>query len=250
MIGALALVVFVLSCSAVGLRLIWIGNRDGFGPAWSCGNGFLFIALIGQPLTVASGLATGTVGSLNHGMAAAAMLFMAAGLSSFYAFTLTVFRPRSPWAWALTAAAVLGLGVCTFGRIDALASADRALLANEVGLRWMLALSTLSTLCYAWLGVEAMLEWSQSRRRLALGLADPVVSDRFLRWGLFGVSTTLLSGFMLWLQAATKEGAQGLVGQLALTGFGLVSAATVMLAFFPPARYLDWVRTRASAAAR
>ena len=131
MIGALALVVFVLSCSAVGLRLIWIGNRDGFGPAWSCGNGFLFIALVGQPLTVASGLATGTVGSLNHGMAAAAMLFMAAGLSSFYAFTLTVFRPRSPWAWASTAAAVLGLGVCTFGRIDALASADRALLAER-----------------------------------------------------------------------------------------------------------------------
>jgi hypothetical protein len=246
LIGAIALAVFVLSCSAVGLRLVWIGNKDGLGPAWSCGNGFLFIALIGQPLSVVSGLPTATVGDLNHGMAAAAMLAMAAGLSSFYAFTLTVFRPRAPWAWALTIAAILALGIGSFARIGALALADRAVLAHAVAPRWMISLSTLSVLCYGWLGLESMLEWSKSRRRLALGLADPVVSNRFLMWGLFGTSTTLLSAFMLWLQLTTADGAQGPVGQIALTGFGLVSAGTVMLAFFPPARYVAWVRKRAA----
>jgi hypothetical protein len=248
-IGAVALVVFVLSCSAVGLRLLWIGQRDGFGPALSCGNGFLFIALIGQPLSVASGLATSTVGELNHGMAAASMLFMAAGLSSFYSFTLTVFRLRSPWAWALTVGAILVLGVCSFGRIDALATADRALLASRVGMEWMITLSVVSTVCYAWLAAEALLEWSKARKRLALGLADPAVSNRFLMWGIFGASTTLLSAFMLWLNVTTAEGSQGLVGQVALTGFGLVSAATVMLAFCPPAAYVAWVRGRAARAA-
>jgi hypothetical protein len=249
MIGAIALAVFVVSCSAVGLRLLWIGQRDGIGPAFSCGNGFLFIALIGQPLSVASGLHTATVGELNHGMAAASMLFMAAGLSSFYAFTLTVFRVRAPWAWALTVAAILALGVCSFGRIDALATADRALRAARVGMPWMIALSALSTVCYAWLGAESLLEWTKSRRRLALGLADPAVCDRFLMWGIFGASTTLLSAFMMWLNLTTAEGSQGLVGQVALTGFGLVSAATVMLAFCPPAGYVAWVRSRAPRAA-
>jgi hypothetical protein len=249
MIGAVALAVFVLSCSAVGLRLLWIGQRDGLGPAFSCGNGFLFIALIGQPLSVASGLATSTVGELNHGMAAASILFTAAGLSSFYAFTLTVFRQKAPWAWALTIAAILALGVGSFARIDALATADRALRASRVGTEWTIALSTLSTVCYAWLAAEALLEWTKARRRLALGLGDPAVSDRFLMWGLFGASTTLLSAFMMWLNLTTADGSQGLVGQMALTGFGLVSAATVMLAFCPPAGYVAWVRSRAPRAA-
>jgi hypothetical protein len=49
---------------------------------------------------------------------------------------------------------------------------------------------------------------------------------------------------MLWLNVTTPEGSSGLVGQIALTGFGLVSAATVTLAFCPPARYVAWVRSR------
>jgi hypothetical protein len=95
-----------------------------------------------------------------------------------------------------------------------------------------------------------MLEWSKSRRRLALGLADPVVSNRFLMWGLFGLSTMLLSSFLLFLQIATAEGSRSLTGQIATTVFGLISSGTVMLAFTPPERYAARIRARAAAAAR
>ena len=54
---------------------------------------------------------------------------------------------------------------------------------------------------------------------------------------------------VLAVATATPEGAQALSGQLALTGFGLVSAAAVMLAFCPPAGYVAWVRSRAPRAA-
>jgi hypothetical protein len=246
-IGKIALAVFVLSCSAVGLRLVWIGARRNIGPAWSCGLGFTFIALVGQPLQAASGSYTGTVGEINHAFAAAGILFVAAGLSSFYAFTLTVFRMQARWAWVLTCAAILALTICGFGRIGALASADRALRAVAVGAPWAKGIGTLSMICYAWLGFEGILEWSKSRKRLALGLADPVVSNRFLMWGLFGTSTAILSGFLLFLQITTVAGSQTLAGQLATAGFGLVSATTVMLAFFPPERYVAWVRARAGA---
>jgi hypothetical protein len=245
MLGNIALAVFVLSCGAVGLRLIWIGARRRLGPAWSCGLGFAFIALVGQPLTVSSGLYDARIGELNHGLAAAGMLFVAAGLSSFFAFTLTVFRLRSPWAWVLACGAILALAVAGFGRIGALGAADRALSALQVGREWSLATGSLSSLCYAWLGLEGMLEWRSSRRRLALGLADPVVSNRFLMWGLFGISTTTLSLFLLFLQIVSPEGTRSLTGQLATTVFGLVSSGTVMLAFCPPQRYLAWVRARA-----
>jgi hypothetical protein len=243
-IGNIAMAVFVLSCSAVGLRLVWIGARQNIGPAWSCGLGFTFIAAVGQPLQVASGSYTGTIGEINHGLAAAGLLFVCAGLASFFAFTLTVFRMEAKWAWALCCGAILALTICGFGRIGALASADRAALAVAAGKPWSLAIGTLSTLCYAWLGCEGMLEWTKSRRRLALGLADAAVSNRFLMWGIFGVSTTTLSAFLLILQLTTVGGSQSLTGQLATTIFGLVSAGTVMLAFFPPERYLAWVRAR------
>lgn len=246
MVGYIALAVFVLSCSAVGLRLVWIGARQRLGPAWSCGLGFTFIATVGQPLSVASGINTSPIGEINHGLAAAGILFVAAGLASFFAFTLTVFRLESRWGWALAAGSILALTVAGFGKIGALASADRALMGSQVGTGWSLAMGALSTLCYAWLGVEGMLEWRKSRRRLALGLADPAVSNRFLMWGIFGLSTTLLSSFLLVLQITTG-GSGSLAGQIATTVFGLVSSGTVMLAFFPPRRYVERLRARAAA---
>jgi hypothetical protein len=245
-LGHIALALFVLSCSAVGLRLIWIGAHQRLGPAWSCGLGFTFIAAVGQPLSAASGIYDSTIGEVNHALAAAGTLFVAAGLSSFFAFTLTVFRLRSRWGWALAAGAILALAVASFGRIGAMASAERTLAAMQVGRGWNLVLGALSVLCYAWLGAEGLLEWRKSRRRLALGLADPVVSNRFLMWGLFGLSTTLLSAFLLFLQIATAEGSGSLVGQLALTVFGLLSSSAVMLAFFPPERYVARIRARAA----
>ena len=151
---------------------------------------------------------------------------------------------QTKWAWALCCGAILALTICGFGRIGALASADRAALAVAAGKPWSLAIGTLSTLCYGWLGLEGMLEWTKSRRRLVLGLADAAVSNRFLMWGLFGISTTILSSFLLFLQITTVGGSQSLPGQLAMTLFGLVSAGTVILAFFPPERYLAWVRAR------
>lgn len=244
MIGYVAMAVFVLSCSAVGLRLVWVGARQNVGPAWSCGLGFTFIATVGQPLQAASGSYTGTIGEINHGLAAAGLLFVCAGLSSFFAFTLTVFRKDTTWAWVLCCAAIVALTVCGFGRIGALASADRAMRAVVAGKSWGIAIGALSILCYGWLGAEGLLEWSKSRRRLSLGLADAAITNRFLMWGTFGASTTILSTFLLFLQLTTAEGSQSLTGQLATTTFGLVSAGTVMLAFCPPERYLTWIRSR------
>lgn len=147
----------------------------------------------------------------------------------------------------LTSASILALAVAAFGRIGELASADRALVAAVVGRGWSLTVAVLSVLCYAWLGLEGLLEWRKSRRRLALGLVDPVVSNRFLMWGVFGVSTTMLSGFTLALQLAGGPSSSSKVGDVALAVFGLASSAAVMLAFVPPRRYVERIRARAAA---
>jgi hypothetical protein len=250
MLVLVAMAVFVLTCSAVGLRLLWVAFRSGASAAWSCGLGFTFIALIGYPLNVASGNGMALVGEVDHALNAAGMVFVCAGLSSFFAFTLTTFRLRAPWAWALTGAAVLGLAVTAFGQIGSLGSADRAAHSREVTEVWSQAINYLSAICYAWIGIEGLLEWSRAKKRVALGLTDALVADRFLMWGMFGVSTTGLDVFLIALSMLADHESTVVLRQLALTGFGLISAITVALAFFPPPAYARWVRGRVLAGAR
>jgi hypothetical protein len=188
------------------------------------------------------------VGELSHGLAAAGSLITAAGLSSFFAFTLTTFRIRTPWAWALTILSILALAVSCFAQIDVLATADPAASSAEVTLAWSRVVSCVSSICYAWLGAEGLLEWSKSRRRVALGLSDPVVSNRFLMWGLFGVSTTCLTLFLLVLSMISAEGSRSATGQVGMTAFGILSSIAAALAFFPPQAYKRRIQARAAAA--
>jgi len=247
MISLAALALFVLTCSAVGFRLLWLAAHGGGSPAWSCGLGFTLIATIGYPLSALSGVGLVPVGEVNHALAAAGSVVTAAGLSSFYAFTLTAFRLRTPWAWALTVIAILLLAVASFGQIGALATADPAESSAAVIFGWSRLLTCVCSICYAWLGAEGLIEWSKAKRRVALGLTDPIVANRFLMWGLFGVSTTCLNVVLLAISMIWVEGSRSLAGQVCLAGFGTVSSITAALAFFPPQAYQSRIRARAAA---
>lgn len=254
MLAIVAMAIFVATCSAVGLRLVWIAIRSrevggkSTSAAWSCGLGFTFIALLGHPMGVASGNGTALVGEVNQALAAAGVCFVAAGLAAFFAFTLTTFRLDAGWAWALTCGAILALAVNAFVQIGALGEADPELRSADVIERAGSLTGYLSTLCYAWIALEGIGEWMRARKRVALGLSDPVVADRFFMWGVFGISTTALNAFLIATRFMGDPESTWLVRQLALTGFGLVSSAAAALAFFPPKAYTRWVRARYAAA--
>jgi hypothetical protein len=246
MISIVCLVVFVLACSTVGLRLLWVAAHGGGSPAWSCGIGFTSIALFGYPLSTVAGVGRVPVGEVNLALGAAGVLLTAAGLASFYAFTLTAFRLRTPWAWGFTIGAIVGLAVTAIGEIVALATADPAVASAEATRIWANGVSALSTVCYAWIAVEGLGEWSKARKRVALGLGDPVVANRILLWGLFGLSTTGLNLFLLGLRMAGQS-STGLASQAALAFFGLLASVAVALAFVPPKWWTERVRARAAA---
>jgi hypothetical protein len=92
------------------------------------------------------------------------------------------------------------------------------------------------------MGIEGLYEWWMSRRRLALGLSDPVVSNRLLMWGLFGVSTTLLCLVLLTVQLSGQSTVTSVPAQLAQTFFGITSSGAATLAFFPPPAFLARLR--------
>jgi hypothetical protein len=99
---------------------------------------------------------------------------------------------------------------------------------------------------FIWSTVEAGLEHLKSRRRLALGLVDPVTTNRLLLWtegcAFFSIICFLEAG-------ATAASTETLLFSSLRVVQGIlyaVIAVLVILILFPPTRYLDWISVRAS----
>ena len=157
------------------------------------------------------------------------------GMGALSVFTWCVYRPNSVSARAFCAALVFAV----FALVAyALAHGTTlALQARPIAL----ASSAIYVTTMAWSAVEALLYWRAMKRRLGLGLADALVTNRFLLWGL-----------------ATGTAAQGIaIGAIARLGFGLpidaqwitlcyaahgsITAVFFWLAFSPPKPYARWI---------
>jgi len=99
---------------------------------------------------------------------------------------------------------------------------------------------------FAWVSWEALRYCRMLRRRAALGLADPVVTNRIALWGV----ASGLIGFLFLLNPVAKAfagiAAENLGLLLLQSLVGLVVAVCVALAFFPPRAYLRWIAGRAA----
>jgi hypothetical protein len=119
-------------------------------------------------------------------------------------------------------------------------------------------LRTLIFTPYLWVFAESLAYHLRMRRRLRLGLADPVTTNRFLLFAIWtgGVVAVALLGM---LGAALARLGGGLGGQelfsnaaiLTLTRLcSLPIAISIWLTFFAPTRYCAWLERRAPAGAR
>jgi len=234
MISVAAAVFQILVNATVGTRLLWLASRRSGGlPAWSCGFGFLFLAVFGGPAMALSGAGVGTAGEANLPLFSIGAISICFGIGSFLAFTLMTFRRQAKWAWALSLLSMPLLAGTAIGMISGLASAaPDAPSAGAISLPGSL-LGVLVMVCFAWLGTEGMIEWTKSKKRVALGLSDPVVSSRFFMWGVFGLSTASLVVVTVALSLISPGANYGAPGQVLNAVIGLVGSISVMMAFFP-----------------
>ena len=97
-------------------------------------------------------------------------------------------------------------------------------------------------------GAEALLYWRKMRRRLRLGLADPVVTNRFFLWGLGAGAAGVGSAVGIGAQLAT-----GLTPleipwvTLSSSLHGLTAAIAMWLAFLPTDGYRRFLRQQEAA---
>jgi hypothetical protein len=166
------------------------------------------------------------------------LVALASGYVVFAFFIRAVFRPGARWAaWLVAVIAVINLaglaGTAWQGDWEGTNP-----LANPW--YWLDCLGTFVPL--TWMGAEGLTHYVRARRRLKLGLCEPMTCNRFLLWGAAG---------SLWLILEAIVTASDLVyaftGQWsALLGVGIalfeiVPVVIVWFVFFPPASYCRWV---------
>jgi len=238
---------FIVVSGIVGMRLMLLARRTRQLPELAVGSGLFLVGAVSYPLGLVAQLGLTGDSALANLAAGLACVSVSVGSIAIYAFNRTVFRPREAWARLLSFGAsvllVLYAGVGVFRA----ATQAPGWYGRPDG--WFYALEVTLLLSYAWTTVEALHWYTMLRRRLALGLADPVVVNRFLMWALSGVAAFGGVGGMLLVALGGAEPYHSASARLGVGIGGSLASVVLWLAFAPPAAYLRWLRRERSAAA-
>ena len=237
----LAVALVALVSTSVGVRLLLVARRTRGFPELVLGFSLAAITGVGYPIVLLTELRE-TIGPLLTFAADLVGSFAAAtGFAGFYVFTWRVFRPDSRWAAALTtlgsSATLVATAVTVWLAIGVESSEEKFRIVQS----WEIPLFASAAIGFLWSAFEALRYHAILRRRLALGLADRIVANRVLLWGLTTASAgTALVIFTLLLSAGVNH----LTAPVALftaAVCGLLASVFLYLAFLPPAAYLRWL---------
>jgi hypothetical protein len=235
--GVAGLVYFI-----AGVRLIHLSWRSQKSPEFLLGMSFFLwglsyacwqipIATADQPLT--------------QPLFFAGRVLTNVGTIFFANFVWIAFRNRARWAKYLVFAIAIGSFAGVAGSIAAGDWEGVRPLSNP----WWWLDWAASAAAFCWVGVEGFIEYPKARRRVQLGLCDPLVCNRFLIWGITGL--VWIAYLWIFPYQNIEFEADG-VWSIALDrANGVVEAtgvALVWLIFFPPRFYRRWIAGAAPAA--
>ncbi len=242
---AISQLLFALACGSVGVRLLLIHRRSRQVPELLLAVALLTVITC-VPVLGLSGLGRGVVGELRFTPLLLGLALFWLSTACMSAFTWRTFRPGATWGGLLVAALAAAQLAAMLGAVLDLAAAPEGMPAIGAATAWFVAVRVPGILNFAWTGIEAFRQWRMARRRVALGIGDPVVSNRFALWcavGSFSAANNLVSTL---LQAQGIGPVAHPVGAAVIALSGLVSSALLWLVFMPPARYQAWVIRRAA----
>ncbi len=231
---------FVASLTA-GVRFVMLWWRTRELPELLIGIGVLGIGPVGFGLTTMAQLSRADHPELSRWILAVAMLAVCTGGFAKYVFNWRVYHPRQALVRGIVWAA--GLLLLGFYATELFTSGFRN---QDVQSPGNLGRSTLVIGCLLWGSAEALVYWRKMRRRLSLGLADPVVTNRFFLWGLgagaaglgtaVGTIAHLVTGLaplqLSWITLSSSL-------------HGLTAAVALWLAFVPNQAYVRFIEARA-----
>ncbi len=170
-------------------------------------------------------------------------IFVAVGVSGLAIGTWRIYRPDTSWAAAASA------GVCALAAVGcAIRILPGSIGSSQDGAIHSVFSYASSVAAYGWATIEAFRYHAQLQRRLALGLASPVVAEQFRLWGISGAcalgTTAASGGFMYALgRNLSSSPAAFIAVQIAL----FVASVALWFAFYPPAFYRRRLARRVAA---
>jgi hypothetical protein len=246
---------------AIGIRLFRFAWRQrSFGPEFWLACFFLFAAFLGAGLNISvyAGLADPSLAlSPLHGalVLAASTLSYCVGTAGLHVFNWITFRRESARARTAVIAGSLAVVAATFAQA---ATEGFAVKVFPGAAYWSFYLARNAP--YVWLAAESLAYYAAARRRLRIGLADPLVTNRFLLLGLWAVSwvamglSDIIARSIYWRAVgSTTEmrldtAAPIILMTIAITSvLGTLAAVTLGLSFFPTRAYRRFVESRAAA---
>ena len=240
-LAGLCLVLFTLTATLVGLRMLLLARRTRGRHELLMGAGMVLIAGVGQPLTLLAGFGR-PVRELSVPLWIASSLITQLGIGCIYAFTWQVFRPDRAWGGAIVGAGAAFMLAGLVGAVRALVAAPPEAPSQLVARDWLFVSMVGYCGCFLWSAVEGLLQHRMARRRLALGLVDAIVANRFLLWGAFGL---LATGINLTSAIGNGLGVDPTRSPLVMVPMGVLGAlasVAMYLAFFEPDWYVAWIR--------
>jgi hypothetical protein len=98
-----------------------------------------------------------------------------------------------------------------------------------------------------WMCCEGALSNAAARRRVRIGLCDPIIANRYLLFACFGFcQTAACASELSWAYGNSTGGTTASISEGLLGVTEIASIAVLWLAFFPPLVYRRWIESRAA----
>jgi len=230
----------MVSSLVIGIRLLLLWRRTRRLPELMIACGILGIGPIGFAFTIAGTSSGETLPGLASVCLAAALLSTSGGAFAAAIFNWRVFHPDAHALRVLIGALALGfVGAFLW---EAIATGFADVTAGAAGFRLY---SVLSTSILLWGAAESLRYFAMMRRRAKIGLADPLVTNRFLLWGLGIGAAGVGSAISVVAQVVTGQHMLAVPWVMVSNSLhGLTAAVLMWVAFIPPGFYRRFVESR------
>jgi hypothetical protein len=240
LLGLVGFASFIAASFVVGVRLLVLARRTRKLPELAVGANLVLAGAVGYSLLLAAESFHLFPAPLDGLASFAGVLGISIGSACIALFSRQVFRPTSRAAQLALACVVAWLALGIWGSWTLHVSRVSSGVGGWFG-HWGPNLGILAA--YGWSTFEPLRYHALMRRRVLIGIADPLVANRFLLWSLGTLSVCAVTLIHLVAQLLGHyELPPSLVS--VVSPLVLIAAVAEWLAFFPPAAYRRRFRWR------